>query len=162
MSSIVYQTDRRSGSTYAYRSEPVRDPVTGRPSQRRTYLGRVETGEIVPKAAKGKRNRSRVGEAPQEPLTVAESSSLRDESERLRAEVSRLQARVDELEGLVSRIAAQCGEVLKAGEYQQRGAAYRRHSSAQFSNYSLFDIMNTNAVQNHKKWERGLRWDSTI
>jgi hypothetical protein len=118
MSSIVYQTDRRSGSTYAYRSEPVRDPVTGRPSQRRTYLGRVdpETGEIVPKAAKGKRNRSRVGEAPQEPLTVAESSSLRDESERLRAEVSRLQARVDELEGLVSRIAAQCGEVLGRGE----------------------------------------------
>ena len=116
MSSIMYQTDRRSVSTYAYRSEPVRDPVTGRPSQRRTYLGRVdpETGEIVPKAAKGKRNR--VGEAPPEQLTVAESSSLRDESERLRAEVLRLQARVDELEGLVSRIAAQCGEVLKAGE----------------------------------------------
>ena len=116
MSSIVYQTDRRSVSTYAYWSEPVRDPVTGRPSQRRTYLGRVdpETGEIVPKAAKGKRNR--VGEAPPELLTVAESSSLRDESERLRAEVSRLQARVDELEGLVSRIAAQCGEVLGKAE----------------------------------------------
>ena len=116
MSSIVYQTDRRSVSTYAYRSEPVRDPVTGRPSQRRTYLGRVdpETGEIVPMAAKGKRNR--VGEAPQEPLTVAESSSLRDESERLRAEVLRLQARVDELEGLVSRIAARCGEVLGKAE----------------------------------------------
>ena len=58
VSSIVYQTDRRSGSTYAYRSEPTRDPKTGRPSQRRTYLGRVdpETGEIVPKAAPGRRN----------------------------------------------------------------------------------------------------------
>jgi hypothetical protein len=44
------------------------------------------------------------------------SAPLRDESERLRAEVSRLQARVDELEGLVSRIAAQCGEVLGKAE----------------------------------------------
>lgn len=118
MSSIVYQTDRRSGTTYAYRSEPVRDPVTGKPSQKRTYLGRVdpETGEIVPKAAKGKRNRSKVGDQNQAqlPLTVAESSSLRDESELLRAEVARLQARVDELEGLISHMMAECGSVLGA------------------------------------------------
>lgn len=65
---------------------------------------------------KGQEEQEQGRRAPQEQLTVAESSSLRDESERLRAEVLRLQAQVDELEGLVSRIAAQCGEVLKAGE----------------------------------------------
>jgi hypothetical protein len=127
MSSIVYQTDRRSGTTYAYRSKPVRDPVTGKPSQKRTYLGRVdpETGEIVPKAAKGKRNRSKVGDQSQAqlPLTVAESTSLRDESELLRAEVTRLQARVDELEGLISRMAAECGKVLGAKGGEESGDA---------------------------------------
>jgi hypothetical protein len=127
MSSIVYQTDRRSGTTYAYRSEPVRDPVTGKPSQKRTYLGRVdpETGEIVPKAAKGKRNRSKVGDQSQAqlPLTVAESTSLRDESELLRAEVTRLQARVDELEGLISRMMAACGKVLGAKGGEESGDA---------------------------------------
>ena len=129
VSSIVYQTDRRSGSTYAYRSEPTRDPKTGRPSQRRTYLGRVdpETGEIVPKAAPGRRNRSRLGEAPKGAAegagpAVAATASLRDENERLRAEVSRLASRVAELEGAISRlmagaasIADECGKVLGAG-----------------------------------------------
>ena len=134
VSSIVYQTDRRSGSTYAYLSEPTRDPETGRPSQKRTYLGRVdpETGEIVPKAAPGRRNRSRLGEGPAaaepsaavaEPsAAAAETASLRDENERLRAEVSRLASRVAELEGAISRlmagaasIADECGKVLGAG-----------------------------------------------
>ena len=127
MSSIVYQTDRRSGSTYAYRSEPTRDPKTGRPSQVRTYLGRVdpETGEIVPKAAPGRRNRSKLGEAPaaaEQSAATAAAASLRDENERLRAEVSRLSCRVAELEGAMTRImasnstiASECGKVLGAG-----------------------------------------------
>jgi hypothetical protein len=116
MSCIVYQTNKNTGTKYAYWSESYRDPKTGTPKSRRTYLGRVdpETGEIVPKAAKGKRNRSKVGDQSQAqlPLTVAESTSLRDESELLRAEVTRLQARVDELEGLISRMMAECGKVL--------------------------------------------------
>lgn len=128
MSSIVYQTDRRSGSTYAYRSEPTRDPKTGRPSQKRTYLGRVdpETGEIVPKAAPGRRNRSRLGDTPatgaDPSVTVAATASLRDENERLRAEVSRLACRVTELEGAISKIMAdaasianECGKALGTG-----------------------------------------------
>ena len=130
MSSIVYQTDRRSGSTYAYFSEPTRDPETGRPSQRRTYLGRVdpETGEIVPKAAPGRRNRSRLGEAPGKGAPGADTSRATvatappsDENERLRAEVSRLERRVAELEDVLSRImasgstiATECGKVLGA------------------------------------------------
>ena len=128
MSSIVYQKDRRSGSTYAYRSEPARDPVTGKATQIRTYLGRVdpETGEIVPKAAPGRRNRSKVGDASAAGAdaspNVAATASAMDEVELLRAEVSRLACRVAELEGALSRlmagtasIADECGKVLGAG-----------------------------------------------
>lgn len=114
MTSIVYQTDKRSGSTYAYRSEPTRDPKTGRPTQKRTYLGRVdpETGEIVPKAAKGKRNRTKIGDDSPREATTAAVASLKDENERLRAEVARLQSRVDELEGFVSRLMGACSDLL--------------------------------------------------
>ena len=130
MSSIVYQPDRRSGSTYAYRSEPTRDPKTGKPSQKRTYLGRVDprTGEIVPKAAPGKRNRSRLDEGLNHDGTVAgnpsasliSSQALRDENDRLRAEITRLTRRVAELEETLSRImaatstiVAECHKVLE-------------------------------------------------
>ena len=49
---------------YAYWNESYRDPITRKPTARRTYMGRVdpETKEIVKKAENGKRNRSPVGE----------------------------------------------------------------------------------------------------
>lgn len=62
MSSVVYQTGK-NGTKYAYESESFRDPVTHKPKSKRKYLGRVdpETGMIIPKAAEGKRNRSKIG-----------------------------------------------------------------------------------------------------
>lgn len=44
----------------AYESFSYRDPETKKPKTRRVYLGRVDpdTGELIPKAPKGKRNRS--------------------------------------------------------------------------------------------------------
>jgi hypothetical protein len=102
MPSIVYQTDKRSGSTYAYRSTSFRDPDTGRPRSRREYLGRVDpaTGEIVPKAGGGRRNRSKVGE-PEERADAGEVlRALRyrdDELARLEGEVARLSGLVGEL-----------------------------------------------------------------
>jgi len=60
MSTIVYQTNPKTGTKYAYQSESYRDPVTKKPRTRRTYLGIVDpiTGEIITKAVQGKRNRS--------------------------------------------------------------------------------------------------------
>lgn len=70
--SIYYQKDRRSGVTYAYRSESYLNPETGRRCTRREYMGRLDpvTGEIVPKAAPGKRNRSALGDVPGEGATT--------------------------------------------------------------------------------------------
>ena len=102
MPSIVYQTDKRSGSTYAYRSTSFRDPDTGRPRSRREYLGRVDpaTGEIVPKAGGGRRNRSKVGEPEARADAGEVLRALRyrdDELARLEGEVARLSGLVGEL-----------------------------------------------------------------
>ena len=102
MPSIVYQTDKRSGSTYAYRSTSFRDPDTGRPRSRREYLGRVDpaTGEIVPKAGGGRRNRSKVGEpeARADAGEVLRALRYRDD------ELARLEAEVERLSGLVAEL----------------------------------------------------------
>lgn len=105
--SIVYQTDKRSGSTYAYRSTSYRDPETGRPRSKREYLGRVDpaTGEIVPKAAAGRRNRSKVGELPAEPSLADKMKDRDDELEALRTEVVSLRQRVAELEAALGGVA---------------------------------------------------------
>ncbi len=59
-SSIKYQVDSRSGNTYAYRVDSEWDPVSNKKVFKRVYLGRVDilTGNIIPKATEGKRNRS--------------------------------------------------------------------------------------------------------
>ncbi len=50
MAVIVYQTDKRSGITYAYQSVSYWDKEKKQSRARRTIIGRVdkETGEIVP------------------------------------------------------------------------------------------------------------------
>ncbi|MBQ7487047.1 MAG: hypothetical protein IJT77_06110 [Clostridia bacterium] len=98
MASIVYQTDKRNGSTYAYPMESVRDPVTGKCKPKRTYIGRVDpvTQTIVEKAPSGKRNRGgitkrqidQVDHATAEMLEQmkAEIASLKEEIQRLKNE----------------------------------------------------------------------------
>ena len=68
MSCIVYITNKKTNTKYAYRSDSYRDPVTKQPKSKRTYLGRVDpiTNEIIPKAEKGKRNRKPVNESSPE------------------------------------------------------------------------------------------------
>ncbi len=62
MAAIVYQTDKRSGITYAYQSISYWDKEKKQSRARRTLLGRVdkETGEIVPTDG---RNRKAKGDA---------------------------------------------------------------------------------------------------
>ena len=54
MSCIIYQTNKKTGIKYAYKSESYRDPVTKKPRSKRTYLGRVDpiTDEIIQKVAR--------------------------------------------------------------------------------------------------------------
>ena len=63
MSSIIRITNKETGAIYAYESTSYRDPITKKPKTKRKYLGRVdpETGDIIPKADDGKRNRSPIG-----------------------------------------------------------------------------------------------------
>ena len=105
MSGIVYQTDKRYGTTYAYREGSVVDPETGRRKRTREYLGRVDpgTGQIVPKATGGGRNCAALGGgSPGEGAGLAELRRALDERDkelaRLRDEVVRLSGANRELE----------------------------------------------------------------
>lgn len=117
MSCIVYLTNKKTNTKYAYRSESYRDPVTKKPKSRRTYLGRVDpvTNEIIPKAAEGKRNRTPVG---MHPVKDAESQAnaaehiqavefrrqveiLLDKQARLKKEVSEMDELIVNLYSLV-------------------------------------------------------------
>ena len=50
MSSIIYQTDKKTGIKYAYESTSYWDKEKKQPRSKRRYLGKVdpETGEIIP------------------------------------------------------------------------------------------------------------------
>lgn len=64
MAAIVYQTDKRSGITYAYRSVSYWDKEKKQSRAKRTLIGRVdkETGEIVP--TDGRNRKKKEGTAP--------------------------------------------------------------------------------------------------
>ena len=94
MSSIVYQTNKTTGTVYAYESESYRDPVTKKPKSRRKYIGRVDpdTKRIIPKAQEGKRNRSKSIDS----YTVLPDDVLL-EMKNQKEQIIKLQQQVDEL-----------------------------------------------------------------
>ena len=120
MACIVYQTNKKTGVIYAFRSESYRDPVTKKPKSHRTYLGRVdpETKKIIPKAEPGKHNRTPVG-APnldEEVLPVEVSTLLaqqRQEIRELNAQIEALNKRSEENEAILEQICDLLNQVLK-------------------------------------------------
>lgn len=97
MSFIAYQTNKKTGTVYAYRQESYRDPETKKTKVRRTYIGRVDpvTKAIIGKAEEGKRNRSPlVEETPQRIMIPDEVNTL---IEGLRKEIQSLTNQVLEL-----------------------------------------------------------------
>jgi len=58
MAAIIYQTDKRSGITYAYTSESYWDKEKKQSRAKRTLIGRVdkETGEIVSTDGRNRRS----------------------------------------------------------------------------------------------------------
>ena len=103
MSCIIYQTNKKTGIKYAYKSESYRDPVTKKPKSKRTYLGRVDpvTDEIIPKAESSKRNRASVSD-PSIPDHVQNELAIRNETIRtLRQQISTLETTLKSLKATI-------------------------------------------------------------
>ena len=62
MAAIVFQTDKRSGITYAYHSVSYWDKDKQQSRAKRTLIGRVdkETGEILPTDGRGRKKKEAV------------------------------------------------------------------------------------------------------
>ena len=62
MATIVFQTDKRSGITYAYHSVSHWDKDKQQSRAKRTLIGRVdkETGEILPTDGRGRKKKEAV------------------------------------------------------------------------------------------------------
>ena len=99
MSCIVYITNKKTNTKYAYRSESYRDPITKKPKSRRTYLGRVDpvTNEIIPKAEKGKRNRNLTGNDSTKNEEKQIASSKQVNITELKRQIEFLRIQQDEL-----------------------------------------------------------------
>ena len=103
MASIVKQTDKRSGITYAYESISYWDKEKKMPRCKRKLIGRVDpvTGEIVPTDGRNRKN------SPYQKPIETEETKILDEIKpmkisELRKEVVRLRLRVKELEEQLS------------------------------------------------------------
>ena len=96
---IVYQTDKRSGITYAYESKSFWDKEKKMSRAKRTLIGRVdpETGKIVPTDGRCKKRSPDYQEdsAYQMPKTLkecrAEILRLLDENKSLKEQLAKLQ-----------------------------------------------------------------------
>ena len=96
MSCIVYQTNKKTGITYAYESISYWDKEKQQPRSKRQYIGRVDdkTGEIIPKqdkknrtagaAASQKDNENLLQQLEEKNLQIANLSA---ENDRLKAEL---------------------------------------------------------------------------
>ena len=96
---IVYQTDKRSGITYAYENQSFWDPELKRSRSKRKLIGRVdkETGEIGPTDGRcKKRSPSYHGDDDryQMPKTMTE---MRSEIRRILAENASLKEQLQNL-----------------------------------------------------------------
>ena len=96
---IVYQTDKRSGITYAYENQSFWDPALKRSKSKRKLIGRVDpdTKEIIPTDGRCKKLSPTYTPGKDEyimPKTAkelkAEVRRLLEESDKLRAEMKKL------------------------------------------------------------------------
>ena len=99
--SIVYQTDKRSGITYAYESKSYWDKEKKMPRCKRTLIGRVdpETGEVKPTDGRCRKNspyqkvESTAEEKIMERLRGMKISELKKEIVRLELELAEIRNR---------------------------------------------------------------------
>ena len=103
MACIVYRKNKTTGITYAYRQESYRDPVTKKPRNTRTYLGRVDpvTNTIIPKGEPGTRNTQKI--SPEHAPAVIPPDvheAIQQQEERIRA----MRELIDQQQAQINRI----------------------------------------------------------
>ena len=76
MAAIVYQTDKRSGITYAYESVSFWDREKQQSRSKRTLIGRVDTktGEIIPTDGRGRKKKEISLPANRGPVPITETA----------------------------------------------------------------------------------------
>ena len=95
---------------YAYWNESYRDPITRKPTARRTYMGRVDpkTKEIIKKAENGRRNRSPIGEHQDKNTadegTLQRISELEQKLKEANETIAKLTKQIKETECAVKKI----------------------------------------------------------
>ena len=98
---IVYQTDKRSGITYAYENQSFWDPELKRSKSKRKLIGRVDpvTKEIIPTDGRCKKR---------SPSYVAETDGyvMPKTIKELKAEVTRLLKENADLKEQISKLTA--------------------------------------------------------
>ena len=97
---IVYQTDKRSGITYAYENHSFWDPELKRSRSKRKLIGRVnkETGEIVPTDGRCKKRSPSYQEEEDDGYQMPKTmTGMRSEIRRLLAENASLKEQILEL-----------------------------------------------------------------
>lgn len=102
---IIYQTDKRSGITYAYESVSVWDKELKQSRAKRKLIGRVDpdTGEIVPTDGRCRKrspyyknepgNADRPIRSMTKSLLIEEVIKLRKENDELKNRISKLESR---------------------------------------------------------------------
>ncbi|MEG6521774.1 IS1634 family transposase [Desulfotomaculum sp. 1211_IL3151] len=78
MATVVYQTDKRSGITYAYKSVSYWDKEKKQSRSKRTLIGRVdnETGKIIPTDGRCRKNKEVSTTAKRGPVPTTETARL--------------------------------------------------------------------------------------
>ena len=113
MSCIVYQTNKKTGITYAYESVSYWDKEKKQPRSKRQYIGRVdsETGEIIRKQGMGTRQQDTSGlsennDRLQALLDEKDAviASLKEEIENLEKELSQKKEAIEEIKTICGRL----------------------------------------------------------
>lgn len=96
---IVYQTDKRSGITYAYENQSFWDPELKRSKSKRKLIGRVDpvTKEIVPTDGRCKKRSPSYVPSSDEYVMPKTVKELKQEVTRLLEENSKLKQQIKDL-----------------------------------------------------------------
>ena len=97
---IVYQTDKRSGITYAYENQSFWDPELKRSKSKRKLIGRVDpvTKEILPTDGRCKKLSPTYVPDDDDYVMPKTMKGLKDEIRRLLSENKELKEKLQELQ----------------------------------------------------------------
>ena len=96
---IIYQTDKRSGITYAYENQSFWDPELKRSKSKRKLIGRVDpkTGELIPTDGRCKKRSPSYTPTKDEYVMPKTMKELKSEVKRLLDENSKLKSEIEKL-----------------------------------------------------------------